>query len=114
MMDLLMEVKDEDGEELDDETIRDLIFGKLFAGHETSAYTAMWAVLFLTKHPHIFQRAKVSDYFFLNLATFHVLFNYIIFGICSIYYMIYYIIKSMCFRKNKIVSLHKDPRLKRV
>ncbi|XP_023007796.1 beta-amyrin 11-oxidase-like isoform X1 [Cucurbita maxima] len=58
MMDLLMEVKDEDGEELDDETIRDLIFGKLFAGHETSAYTAMWAVLFLTKHPHIFQRAK--------------------------------------------------------
>ncbi|XP_008448712.2 beta-amyrin 11-oxidase-like isoform X1 [Cucumis melo] len=58
MMDLLIELKDEDGEELDDETIRDLIFGKLFAGHETSAYTAMWAVLFLTNHPHILQRTK--------------------------------------------------------
>ncbi|CAK9321528.1 unnamed protein product [Citrullus colocynthis] len=58
MMDLLIELKDEDGEELDDETIIDLIFGKLFAGHETSAYTAMWAVLFLTNHPHIFQQAK--------------------------------------------------------
>ncbi|XP_008448714.2 beta-amyrin 11-oxidase-like [Cucumis melo] len=57
-MDLLIDVKDEDGEELDDETIRDLIFGKLFAGHETSAYTAMWAVLFLTDHPHTFQKAK--------------------------------------------------------
>ncbi|XP_023007798.1 beta-amyrin 11-oxidase-like isoform X1 [Cucurbita maxima] len=58
MMDLLMDVKDEDGEELDDETIIDLIFGNLFAGHETSSITAMWAVLFLTKHPHVFQRAK--------------------------------------------------------
>ncbi|XP_038905890.1 beta-amyrin 11-oxidase-like [Benincasa hispida] len=58
MMDLLMELKDEEGEELDDETIKDLIFGKLFAGHETSAYTAMWAILFLTNHPHIFQKAK--------------------------------------------------------
>ncbi|XP_022145397.1 beta-amyrin 11-oxidase-like, partial [Momordica charantia] len=58
MMDLMIEVRDEDGEELDDETIIDLIFGKLFAGHETSADTAMWAVLFLTDHPHIFQKAK--------------------------------------------------------
>ena len=59
-MDFLIDVKDEDGEELDDETIRDLIFGKLFAGHETTAYTAMWAVLFLTDHPHTFQKAKVK------------------------------------------------------
>ena len=60
MMDLLMDVKDEDGEELDDEAIIDLIFGNLFAGHETSSVTAMWVVLFLTKHPHVFQRSKVS------------------------------------------------------
>ncbi|XP_022155498.1 beta-amyrin 11-oxidase-like [Momordica charantia] len=59
MMDLLIDLKDEDGdEELDDETIVDLIFGKLFAGHETSAYTTMWAVLFLMDHPHIFKKAK--------------------------------------------------------
>ena len=59
MMDLMTEVEDEDGEGMDNETITDLIFGMLFAGHESSAFTTMWAVLFLTDHPHIFQKAKV-------------------------------------------------------
>ncbi|KAE8650036.1 beta-amyrin 11-oxidase isoform X2 [Cucumis sativus] len=58
MMDLLMEVRDEDGEGFDDETIRELIFGMLFGGQETTAFTTMWAVLFLTDNPHIFQKAK--------------------------------------------------------
>ncbi|CAK9321529.1 unnamed protein product [Citrullus colocynthis] len=58
MMDLMIEVRDEDGEGMDDETIVDLIFGKLFAGQETSAFTTMWAILFLTNNPHVFQKAK--------------------------------------------------------
>ncbi|XP_022923280.1 beta-amyrin 11-oxidase-like [Cucurbita moschata] len=58
MMDLMIEVEDEDGEGMDNETIADLIFGKLFAGQETSAFTTMWAIIFLTDHPHIFQKAK--------------------------------------------------------
>ncbi|KAA0053062.1 beta-amyrin 11-oxidase-like isoform X1 [Cucumis melo var. makuwa] len=58
MMDLLMEVRDEDGEGFDDETITEMIFSMLFGGQETSAFTTMWAVLFLTDNPHIFQKAK--------------------------------------------------------
>ncbi|KAE8650039.1 hypothetical protein Csa_010739 [Cucumis sativus] len=58
MMDLLMEVRDEDGEGFDDETITEMIFSMLFGGQETSAFTSMWAVLFLTDNPHIFQKAK--------------------------------------------------------
>ncbi|KAL4027102.1 hypothetical protein IC575_015562 [Cucumis melo] len=58
MMDLLMEVRDEDGEGFDDETITEMIFGMLFGGQETSAFTTMWAILFLTDNPHIFQKAK--------------------------------------------------------
>ncbi|XP_023007793.1 beta-amyrin 11-oxidase-like isoform X2 [Cucurbita maxima] len=58
MMDLMIEVEDEDGEGMDNETIADLIFGKLFAGQETSAFTTMWAIIFLTDHPHLFQKAK--------------------------------------------------------
>jgi len=59
MIDLILEAEDEDGEGMDNETIADLIFGKLFAGQETSAFTTMWAIIFLTDHPHIFQKAKV-------------------------------------------------------
>ncbi|KAE8650037.1 hypothetical protein Csa_010027 [Cucumis sativus] len=60
MMDLLMEVRDEDGEGFDDETITEIIFGMLFGGQETTAFTTMWAVLFLTDNPHIFQKAKTT------------------------------------------------------
>ncbi|KAE8650038.1 hypothetical protein Csa_010549 [Cucumis sativus] len=61
MMDLLMEVRDEDGEGFDDETITEIIFGMLFGGQETTAFTTMWAVLFLTDNPQVFQKAKVID-----------------------------------------------------
>ena len=63
MMDLLMEVRDEDGEGFDDETITEMIFSMLFGGQETSAFTTMWAILFLTDNPHIFQKAKVRPFF---------------------------------------------------
>ena len=68
MMDLLMEVRDEDGEGFDDETITEMIFSMLFGGQETSAFTSMWAVLFLTDNPHIFQKAKVR--LFSNFLTY--------------------------------------------
>ncbi|XP_038905894.1 beta-amyrin 11-oxidase-like [Benincasa hispida] len=58
MMDLLIEVRDEDDEGIDDETIVDLIFGMLFAAQESSAVTTMWATLFLTDNPHVFQKVK--------------------------------------------------------
>lgn len=59
MMDLLMEVKDEDGKQLEDEDIIDLLLVFLLAGHESSAHGILWTIIYLLEHPHVFQRAKV-------------------------------------------------------
>ncbi|RDY08724.1 Beta-amyrin 11-oxidase, partial [Mucuna pruriens] len=58
MMDLLMEVKDEDGRKLEDEDIIDLILIFLLAGHESSAHGILWTIIYITENPHVFQRAK--------------------------------------------------------
>ncbi|XP_021278869.1 beta-amyrin 11-oxidase-like [Herrania umbratica] len=58
MMDLLMEVENENGEKLEDEHIIDLLLLILFAGHETTAHTAMWAIIYLHDHPEMLQKAK--------------------------------------------------------
>jgi len=59
MMDSLMEVKDEEGRQLEDEDIMDLLLVFLLAGHESSAHGIMWTIIYLTQHSHFFQRAKV-------------------------------------------------------
>ncbi|XP_022738013.1 beta-amyrin 11-oxidase-like [Durio zibethinus] len=58
MIDLLMEVEDENGEKLEDEHIIDLLLLILFAGHETTAHTAMWAIIYLHRHPEMLKKAK--------------------------------------------------------
>nr|KYP67048.1 Ent-kaurenoic acid oxidase 1 [Cajanus cajan] len=58
MMDLLMEVKDEDGRQLEDEDIIDLLLVFLLAGHESSAHGILWTIIYLMEHPHVLQRAK--------------------------------------------------------
>lgn len=58
MMDLLMEVKDEDGRQLEDEDIIDLLLVFLLAGYESSAHGILWTIIYLTEHPLVFQRAK--------------------------------------------------------
>ncbi|GMJ12491.1 ARABIDOPSIS ENT-KAURENOIC ACID HYDROXYLASE 2, ent-kaurenoic acid hydroxylase 2 [Hibiscus trionum] len=58
MMDLLMEVESENGEKLEDEHIIDLLLLILFAGHETTAHTMMWVLIYLNQHPEMLQKAK--------------------------------------------------------
>ncbi|XP_004510262.1 beta-amyrin 11-oxidase-like [Cicer arietinum] len=58
LMDILLEVKDENGRKLEDEDISDLLIGLLFAGHESTATSLMWSVIHLTQHPHILKKAK--------------------------------------------------------
>lgn len=60
MLDLLLEVEDENGRNLDDEEIIDVILMYLNAGHESSAHATMWAAFFLYKHPEYLQKAKVG------------------------------------------------------
>lgn len=59
MMDALLDVEDENGRKLSDEEIIDVLLMYLNAGHESSGHIMMWAVVFLQKHPEIFQIAKV-------------------------------------------------------
>lgn len=64
MMDLLMEVKDEEGGVLEDEDIIDLLLVFLLAGHESSAHGILWTIIYLMDHPHVFHKAKVSLIYF--------------------------------------------------
>ncbi|KAK8548532.1 hypothetical protein V6N13_054678 [Hibiscus sabdariffa] len=58
MIDLLLEAKDEDGEELENELIVNLLLGFLLAGHETTAHVASWLTIYLHDHPEILRKAK--------------------------------------------------------
>jgi ent-kaurenoic acid hydroxylase len=61
MMDLLLGVKDEDGRQLEDEDIVDLLIVFMLAGHESSAHGALWAVIYLSQNPELFRKAKVIN-----------------------------------------------------
>lgn len=61
MMDALLEVEDENGRKLSDEEIIDVLIMYLNAGHESSGHTAMWAAIFLHRHPEFFQMAKAEQ-----------------------------------------------------
>uniref|UniRef100_A0A9I9CGS2 Beta-amyrin 11-oxidase-like n=1 Tax=Cucumis melo TaxID=3656 RepID=A0A9I9CGS2_CUCME len=50
---------DENGAKLyNNNLIRDLLLGVLFAGHSTPAIAAFWALLHISQNPHVFQKAK--------------------------------------------------------
>ncbi|XP_038726431.1 beta-amyrin 11-oxidase-like [Tripterygium wilfordii] len=58
MLDLLLK-SSEDDDKLEDGEINELLRTMLLAGHETTAYTTMWAISFLHDHPQILQNAKI-------------------------------------------------------
>nr|POE59693.1 ent-kaurenoic acid oxidase 1 [Quercus suber] len=58
MMDLLMGIKDEDGKQLEDLDIIDLLIVFMLAGHESSAHGALWSVIYLSENPEVFKIAK--------------------------------------------------------
>ncbi|XP_075642403.1 7,8-epoxymelianol synthase CYP88A154-like [Castanea sativa] len=58
MMDLLMGVKDEDGKQLADLDIIDLLIVFMLAGHESSAHGALWSIIYLSENPEVFKIAK--------------------------------------------------------
>ncbi|XP_075086609.1 7,8-epoxymelianol synthase CYP88A154-like [Nicotiana tabacum] len=58
MVDLIMCIEDEEGKRLSDEEIIDLLIVYAFAGHETTAHTTAWAIMYLEQHPEFFQKAK--------------------------------------------------------
>ncbi|XVF52396.1 hypothetical protein PTKIN_Ptkin05aG0014900 [Pterospermum kingtungense] len=58
LIDLIMEVKDEEGEKLDVEKIVIALLVVLLAGRETSGRAASWATIYLHDYPEVLQKAK--------------------------------------------------------
>ncbi|KAG2380919.1 Beta-amyrin 11-oxidase [Vigna angularis] len=61
LIDLVLDAKGENGEELKDEDVADILLMLLFAAHETTAVAFTSSILYLTRHPLLFAKAKVID-----------------------------------------------------
>ncbi|KAJ7553497.1 hypothetical protein O6H91_06G100500 [Diphasiastrum complanatum] len=57
----LMESKDESGNYLSNNEIRDILMTFLFAGHETTAVFLVWIVKYLTENPDILEQVKIEQ-----------------------------------------------------
>lgn len=55
LLSLLMNTRDEDGNPMPDEFVRDNILTLFFAGHETTANTLTWAFYYLAQNPAVLQ-----------------------------------------------------------
>jgi cytochrome P450 len=60
ILDILLEINDKKGENLEDGDIIDLLITLLFTGHETTAIAVMWSITYLTKNPLCLKKARVN------------------------------------------------------
>jgi cytochrome P450 len=58
LLDALLEARDEDGQPMPPEELRDEAVSIFFAGHETSANALTWATYLLSTHPEVFDRLR--------------------------------------------------------
>ncbi len=58
LLSVLMAMRDEDGQPMSAEFLRDNILTMFFAGHETTANTLTWAFYYLAQHPGILQELQ--------------------------------------------------------
>ena len=60
IMDMLVAARDEDGQPMSDEEIRDEIITMLVAGHETTATSLAWVIYRLLENPHVLATAQAE------------------------------------------------------
>lgn len=60
ILSLLLMARDEDGQGLSRESIRDHLFTLLAAGHETTAIAMTWVIYHLLTHPEVLSRARAE------------------------------------------------------
>jgi cytochrome P450 len=58
LLSLLLDMKDEDGNPVSDEFLRDNILTMFFAGHETTANTLTWAFYYLSQSPAVLRELQ--------------------------------------------------------
>ncbi|MEL7038518.1 MAG: cytochrome P450 [Cyanobacteria bacterium J06592_8] len=56
ILNLMMAARDEDGQPMTDEELRDELFTLLFAGHETTATAMAWALYWIYRQPEVHQK----------------------------------------------------------
>ncbi|KAI5077204.1 hypothetical protein GOP47_0007028 [Adiantum capillus-veneris] len=59
-LDVLLEVRDEEGKCLIDDEISDNIISFLLAGHESIAYTLLWTMVFLAKNTKVLNKLRME------------------------------------------------------
>ncbi len=58
LLSILLNTRDESGQPLSDQFLRDNVLTMFFAGHETTANTLTWAFYHLAQHPEILERVQ--------------------------------------------------------
>lgn len=58
LLSILLDTRDENGQPMSDEFLRDNILTMFFAGHETTANTLTWALYYLSQNPAILQELE--------------------------------------------------------
>ncbi|KAK2993324.1 hypothetical protein RJ640_005360 [Escallonia rubra] len=61
LMDGLMRVKDEQGQQLSDEEVLDNIVILIVAGYESTSVAIMWALYYLAKYPHVLKTLREEN-----------------------------------------------------
>ncbi|KAJ0982847.1 hypothetical protein J5N97_011102 [Dioscorea zingiberensis] len=61
IMDGLMRLKDEEGKQLRDEEVVDNIVSLVLGGYVSTSLAIMWALYFISKSPHVFQKLKEEN-----------------------------------------------------
>ncbi|KAK6924950.1 Cytochrome P450, partial [Dillenia turbinata] len=61
LMDGLMDIKDEEGNQLRDEEILDNIVSLIVAGYETTSLVLTWAIYYIAKSPQVFQKLREEN-----------------------------------------------------
>jgi cytochrome P450 len=69
-LDLLFEMNDKKGEKLVDGDIIEFLLTLLFAGHESTAVTMLWSIIYLTQNPLCLKKATVNHIKFVTLIPF--------------------------------------------
>ncbi len=62
ILSLLLAARDEEGQPMSDEEIRDELMTMLFAGHETTASSLAWTFYWLHRHPEIGRKCRTELY----------------------------------------------------
>ena len=66
---MMVLARDEDGDGLDDEQLRDELITLITAGHETTATAIAWGVELLVHNPAVAARAREGDDAYLEALT---------------------------------------------